>query len=429
MTTSRAARKQRERRLPAAVSLLRRSERGPDSAPRETTVEEIENWLQGEAMREADLLDLFESFLWRLRAAGIPLERATLHIGTLHPQLFGFLWIWNHDDGYCDEMQVADFALYSDSYKKNPMYRVIEHGETIRANPQKPQEAARFPLLGELAEEGMTDYIAVPLGGCGKYHNAATVATRHPQGFTRDDRRQMHRLFRLFALHVERHIVQRIAGNLLDIYLGRAAGSRVLEGSIKRGSGEAIRAIIWVSDLRGYSRLTGRLSAAELTVVLNAHFECFAGAVAAKGGDVLKFIGDGLLAVFPLADFPDEQSAAEASLAAATDALAALETINAAPPGALGAIEGWKPLRAVVALHEGDVFFGNVGAPERLDFTVIGPAVNEAARVEVLAKEMERGIVLTEPVARKLGTSLDDLGMHCLRGSAEPVRLYAARAS
>ena len=405
---------------------MRRADRGPAAAPAKTSIAEIEAWLLGEAMREIDLLPLLESLYWRMVAAGLPLDRASLHVGTLHPQLIGFAWNWNQSDGLCDEVKVAEEVRGTDTYRRNPLYRIIENGETVRGSPQDPAFVRDMPLMAELAAQGITEYFAFPIGG-GAYHNAATAATRQAGGFSEDDVAALKRVLGLFALHVERHIVLRIAGNVLDTYLGSVAGAQVLGGSIKRGAGESIRAVIWVSDLRGFTDLTDRLSGADVTALLNAYFEQMVGAVIAHDGEVLKFIGDGLLAVFPFAAFDDGQSAEASSLAAAEQALASIDALNADPPPEIARIDGWRPLRTGIALHEGEVFFGNVGAPERLDFTVIGRAVNEAARVEALTKTLGRPILITEPVARRLDRPLDDLGQHPLRGVGAPMRIFSPK--
>lgn len=411
------------RQYPPFVALLRRAARGPAAAPQRTTANDIEAWLLREAIREDDMLPLYESLVWRLIAAGLPLDRSSVHVGTLHPQLIGFAWNWNRADGLCDEVKVPEAALKSDSYRRNPLYRVNEYGESVRCNLSDPTTIARFPLMEELAAQGITEYMALALGG-GTYHNAATVATRQAGGFSDSERASLERIFALFALHIERHIAQRIAGNVLDTYLGTAAGGKVLRGSIHRGAGEPIRAIIWVSDLRGFTDLADRLEGADMIALLNAYFERLAGAVLAHDGEVLKFIGDGLLAVFPFAAFADEAQAAAASLAAAQAAMAAVDRLNAEPPPELARIAGWQPLQSGIALHEGDVFFGNVGAEARLDFTVIGRAVNAASRVEALTKTLGRSILITEPVAHRLDRPLDPLGAHALRGLAAPVPLF-----
>ncbi len=413
------------RSYPPFVSVRRRSARGVAAAPAATTVAAIEDWLLGPAVAETDLLQLYESLVWRMIAAGLPLDRASLHVGTLHPQLLGFAWIWNAADGLMDEVKVDASSRETDQYLRNPLRLVIERGETFDVRPQEPEARARWPLMEELAERGLTQYLALPLSAGGSYHNAATLATARPGGFAADELAAIRRLLRPFALHVERHIAQLVSANVLDTYLGTAAGAAVLQGAIRRGAGRAIRAVIWVSDLRGFTDLTDRLPPADVLALLNAYFERMAGAVIARGGEVLKFIGDGLLAAFPFAGEDEAGTAAASALAAADEALAAVDALSREPPPALAAIPGWRPLRSGIALHEGEVFFGNVGAPERLDFTVIGRAVNAASRVEALSKTLARPILLTEQVAARLTRPLEPLGIHPLRGVAEPVALFA----
>ncbi len=415
------------RNYPRGVTLMRRALRGPAAAPAATTADDIEAWLLDDALREDDMLPLAESLWWRMVAAGLPLDRASLHVGTLHPQLVGFGWNWERADGICDEVRVSERAREGDSYLRTPLFGVIEHGETFRLATRDPAVATRFPFMAELAQRGITEYVALPLHGGGTYHNAATVATCREGGFADGDRIALRRLARLFALHVERHIVLRVARNVLDTYLGSTAGERVLGGSIKRGAGESLHAVVWVSDLRGFTDLTDRLSGPDVLALLNAYFERLAEAVLARDGQVLKFIGDGLLAVFPFVAGTSEAETAETALAAARAALRAVDGLNADPPAALASIPGWRPLRTGIALHEGEVFFGNVGAAERLDFTVIGRAVNEASRMETLTKTLGRSILVSDRVARRVREPLDALGEHRLRGLAAPVAIFSPR--
>lgn len=412
------------RSYPNGVTLIRRAS-AETSVEGSTTLDAIESWLLHGAILSRDCLDLFPELVLRLVAAGLPIDRASLHVGTLHPQLYGFAWVWNRSDRLCDEIQVAESVLRSDAYRRNPLYRAIEFGETVRCRPTDPAVAERFPLMRELAAQGITDYLVEPIAG-GAYHNAASVATQTPDGFSDPQLSLIKRAFALFALHVERHIAQRIAVNVLDTYLGAAASRQVLDGSIRRGSGGVVEAIIWVSDLRSFTDLIDRVDGKAMITLLNAYFEVLAGAVLEHGGEVLKFIGDGLLAVFPLEQSDKGAAAANSALAAARSALSGIERLNQAPPDELAVIPGWRPLRTGIALHEGEVFFGNVGAPARLDFTVIGRAVNAASRIEGLSKTLGRAILVTEPVARRLTETLEPLGDHSLRGFAAPVTIYGA---
>jgi adenylate cyclase len=413
------------RNYPDGVTVIKSSARGPGCAPATASYADIEHWLLHDAGGEPELLLTYEAFLWHMVAAGLPLDRASLHIGTLHPQLLGFAWNWRRSDWLCDEVQVKHLTAATDAFKLNPLSHIFDSGEPLRRFPQRPEAQAEFPIMRELAAHGYTEYVALPLGGK-RFRHAVTFATVDPDGFAGHDVDQLRRLLRLFTLHVERHIAVRIASNTLNAYLGPVAAAKVLSGEIGRGSGQSIRAMIWVSDLRGFTDLSGRLSGGDMIALLNAYFECFAGAVLAHGGEVLKFMGDGLLAVFPLGDgVPAGRAAASAALAAAEQAIEGLGRINRSASAPLDRIEGWRPLRAGIALHQGEVFFGNIGAPERLDFTVIGPAVNEASRVEALQKTIGRSILITGAAARLIDAPLDFVGEHELRGVAQPVTIYS----
>lgn len=417
------------RQFPHGVTVVRQSSRGPASAPDTNSFADIATWLLKGAAREAEMLLLFESFLWRLIAAGIPLDRASLHIGTLHPQLLGFAWNWRREDAICYEVKVLQSTSETDSFKRNPLARIFTTGEPLRRNPQSAEAQAEFPMMAELADAGLTDYVALPFSSGAGYRHAMTLATKHPDGFPQSAGPDVRNVLDLFALHVERHIAQRIAENAVNAYLGEVAGAKVLSGSIKRGAGEAIHAVIWVSDLRGFTTLSDHLSGADMIVLLNAYFETLAGAVLTHGGEVLKFMGDGLLAVFPIGAERSAEAAAVAALTAAQRAMRDLDALNAGALPQLASIDGWHPLRTGIALHEGEVFFGNIGAPDRLDFTVIGPAVNEASRVEALQKKLGRSILITEAVARHLDHALDHLGEHELRGVSLPVAVYSPRGN
>ena len=406
------------------VLLRRRGELRPDDVAR-LGEPDLETWLLNDAADEDDLLALFQAFAWRMAAADLPVQRVGLSIGTLHPQLVGYSWNWNSDDGFCDELEVEERVLASDAYRLNPIFQVIDRGEPFRARTDVG-DANQSPLMKELAGQGIVEYAALPMPAGSNVHNAVTIATKQPGGFTDAEFTAINHYLRLLALHVQKHIALRISENIVTTYLGSAAGRQVLHGSIKHGSGQPIDAIIWASDMRGFTDLAARLSERDMIAVLDAYFDRLAGSVMAEGGEVLKFIGDGLLAVFPFSRFASEGDAASAAIAAAQNALRVLDELNV-DDGQLSDIDGWRPLRTGIALHRGEVFFGNVGAPERLDFTVIGRAVNAVSRVEGLCKTLGRPILITQPVADLLDLPLDDLGEHALRGFMEPVAIFAPR--
>lgn len=413
------------RTYPELVTLLRRSSRYAQQSPVFEHIQPVRDWLLGAAVGGEDLMLLFEEFLWSMIADGLPLDRASLHVGTLHPQLYGFAWNWEREDGLCDEVKVHEKMLASDAYRKNPLFRVIENGEAFRARCDDPEIAKRYPLLRDLATKGYTEYVSQPLRAGGRYHNAMTIATKVPGGFTDHQLSAFEEILPLFALHVERHIALQLAGNIATTYLGRAAGERVLHGSIKRGDGLPIDAVIWMSDLRGSTDLSDRLDPAVMTDVLNRYFDGLVRAVDEEGGEVLKFIGDGLLAVFAFDRFSTKKAAAEAALSAAGKGLDAVAQLNGKAAGGWDQETPWEPLRTGIGLHEGRVFFGNIGGAERLDFTVIGQAVNIASRIESLTKTLGRPILLSGGVAGLIDQPLQAMGRHALRGLGEPMEIFA----
>lgn len=408
------------------VTLVRRSAGSADGLPTALSPDDVETWLLGDALLENDILALFEALCWRLAVAGLGVDRASLHTGTLDPQVIGYGWNWSRLDGFCDEIRVAPEAVDHDSYRQTPLRRVIEGGERFRASLADPATLSTYPFLRDLSAQGLTDYVAVPIGEGRGRHEAMTAATLRPGGFAPEALGTLARLTRIFALHVARHIALRVSADVVRTYLGEEPGRRILDGSIRRGTGVSGEAVIWMSDMRGFTELSERLEPAAMLALLDAYFEVMAGAVQEAGGEVLKFIGDGLLAGFGGPDLGGREGEAKAALAAARSALAGIERLNAEPPEALAAVDGWRPLRTGIALHRGEVFFGNVGAPDRLDFTVIGRAVNVASRVEALCKPLDRPLLLTADVAALVGEALDDLGTHTLKGVVEPVRVFAA---
>lgn len=417
------------RKYAGGVYLVDRSQRGPSCAPSEQTLDDVHSWLLHEATRIDNVMLMFEEFMWRSKAAGISIDRSTLHVGTLHPRVVGFSWIWNSQDRICDEIAADVSAITSEAFTRSPLYKVMREGQTLKVDLETEEGVNSAPIMQDLAEEGFTAYYAMPLSASGEIRNAITMATTHPGGFPPVDKDRIHDLINLLALHVERHIVRRIARNVADTYLGPMAGRRVLDGEIRRGDGEAIKAVVFMSDMRGFTQLADRLSGPEVTAILNAYFDRISTAVLEHGGDILKFMGDGILAVFDQEALGDGASA-DAAVKASKAALAALEDLNNNPPENLPDADLWHPLKIGIALHRGEVFFGNVGGEERLDFTVIGRAVNETSRVEALCKPLGEELLITAPVRETLSTELksglNSVGEHALRGVGNTVAIFAA---
>lgn len=386
-----------------------------------TTSENIEAWLLGAASKTTSAHALVAEFAAQLSQSGFGIDRFSVIVGTLHPQVRRYGWSWNTQDEICDEIQVSEETLASPEYRNNPMYKVIEYGETVRVVLSGKTGDALSPLMQELAAAGFSEYVALPLSAQDEKYNAVTFATTTPGGFDRGQWTTLKRLFDIFGLHVERHIASRIAENISLTYLGRAAGQRVISGTIRRGAGMPIQAIVWSSDLRDFSSLSESTENQAVVDVLNRYFSVLADSVILNGGDVLKFIGDGMLAMFPLSDYQTPNLAAQAAASAAVQAVENLNALNQM----MAENEAWRPLRTGIGLHSGEVFFGNIGSTRRLDFTVIGEAVNIASRVEGLCKPLRQTILMSEPVAKLLGKETIALGPQALKGIEKPEPVFA----
>ena len=382
---------------------------------------DVETWLLGAASKTASAHALVDGFASRLAQAALGVARLSLNVGTLHPQAYGYAWVWNTLDGICDEIQIGEETLFSEEFQENPIYRVVEFGEVVRVTLLPEIAESQSPLMEELAAAGFSEYVAMPLSASGEKYNSVTLATQQVGGFRQAQCETLIRLLDIFALHVDRHIVRRIAQNISHTYLGREAGERVVSGTIKRGSGLSIRAIVWSSDMRGFSRMSERHDNRTVADVLNSYFSVLAEAVIRHGGDVLKFVGDGMLAVFPIADFDSPNMAAQSAAAAAQEAVHDLQALNRE----MAQTADWGPLRTGIGLHLGDVFFGNIGATMRLDFTVIGEAVNIASRVEGLCKPLKRDVLMSAQVAALLGEDAQPLGAQTLKGMQKAEQVFA----
>ena len=265
---------------------------------------------------------------------------------------------------------------------------------------------------------GGTDYVAMPLLFSDGQINIITLVSDRSGGFSTEELGQFYEILPVLSRLFEVHALRTTAITLLDTYLGKHSGQRVLEGSIKRGDGENIHAVIWFCDLRDSTSLTEALPREDYLAMLNQFFDCMAGAVLDHGGEVLKFIGDAILAIFPIED-PDSPEAAEHAIQAAQDAQREMTLINQQR-----AERGANAIGFGIGMHIGNLMYGNIGTLGRLDFTVIGAAVNEASRIESMSKALNQNILLSAEFARHFPTRLVSLGMHTLRGVSTPQELF-----
>jgi len=292
------------------------------------------------------------------------------------------------------------------------VHAITQTGQPIRRRLADADCPLDFPVLAELRTEGMTDYYAAPLPSLTGERLLASYTTRRPGGFTEEQLAALQRLLAPIARVAEVMAWRRKAQNILEAYLGAQAGEKVLAGRIRRGDGEEIRAVIWFCDLRDSTPLADSMTREAFLRCLNEFFEGVLGPMLEGKGEVLRFIGDAALAIFPVGT--DAGEACRRALAAAQEAIGRMEAINAGRE---------RPLRLGIALHLGDVLYGNIGTPSRLEFTVIGAAANEAARIESLCKALDRSLLMSAPVARHIAGARS-LGEHRLRGVGEPVELF-----
>src|ERR1700684_1266527 len=348
--------------------------------PQHDTIEATIYWLAGPAEHVPTLAREFDEFAWRMLAAGFPLLRATLQLRTLHPQYLGANFVWWRTPRRTVLRLITHEVQDVYGHEDNPVRRVLVDGETVRRRIDVDDAALDFPILRDLKAEGATDYFALPVKSSFGTNHMVTYVTDRTGGFTAREIAELTRVSQRLALLVDLRSQRRIASNILDAYLGPKTGPKVLAGQIRRGTGEEITAVLWWSDLRGFTARSDRLPGAQMIALLNALFDAQATAIATPGGGILKCIGAGLLAFFPIEHADEAATAARCALAAAMQAVAAARGLIHDP-----SLVDEPPLEIVVALHIGTAIYGNIGAADRLDFTVIGPAVNLVHRVASLA--------------------------------------------
>lgn len=381
-----------------------------------TDVEALVDWLMDGAPGAKGPADVIGMAGPMLIAAGIPVARVAAFVRTLHPHIMGRSFEWHRDIAGVVIREAPYALLREDVYTKSPVGWVFATGQELR----RRLDGSEVLDLGELADlsaRGFTDYFVMPMRFLDGQVHAVTFASDHPGGFTDGHLKALRRMSRPLARIGEILALRRTATNLLSAYVGRDAGERILQGHVQRGDTESITCVVWFSDLRGFTSMSQNQTPKDIILVLNRLFDCQVPAVEAGGGEVLKFLGDGMLAIFPIdARRPAEEAAARA-LQAAKEAFAALDASNAGLPKADRIAFG-------IALHPGEVAYGNVGGLARLDFTCIGPAVNLASRLEGLTSQVGRRLLLSEQMADLLGGGTELVGSFALKGVLEEQKVY-----
>jgi adenylate cyclase len=382
-----------------------------------SALQKLSDWLIDGAKSAAPPQQKMAEACERLVRAGLPLWRVGVFIRTLHPDIFGRNFIWK--PGAEVEVGTVDFGILdSPDFHSSPLSIVFRQGIEVRGRADDPS-SKRFPIVEEMRAEGVTDYIALPLPFTDGTVNASSWTTKQPGGFTDEQLNALRSVLPPLARYSEIISLRRTATMLLDTYVGNRAGEKILGGQIRRGHAETMNAAIWLSDLRGFTALSDRLPAEAVVNILNQYFDCQVAAIRNHGGEVLKFMGDGLLAVFPIDEYVgDEQQVCSRVLEAARESRASVEAMQYE----FG--DGIERFRFGVALHVGKILYGNIGGGNRLDFTCIGPAINLAARLEKLTGRLRRTIVASEGFAGICRGGWSDLGEFPVAGFSKAARVY-----
>jgi adenylate cyclase len=377
----------------------------------------LTDWLIDGARTATSPTEMMADTCERLVEAGLPLWRVGIFVRTLHPDVFGRSFIWR--PGAEVKVTAADFdVIDSVEYKTSPLAVLYESGSEVRLRFDDPA-SRRFPFLDDMRAEGVTDYIALPMHFADNSLHSASWTTKQPGGFSDDEIATLRALARPLARVIEIMSLRRTAAMLLDTYVGNRAGERILGGQIRRGHTDTMHAAIWLSDLRGFTALSDRLPAETVVEILNHYFDCQVSTIRAHGGEVLKYMGDGLLAVFPIAeDGGNTRDVCAQALEAAHESRASVAALHYT----IG--EAVERFRFGVALHVGKVLYGNIGGGNRLDFTCIGPAVNLAARLEKIAGRLSRTVVASAGFADSCRAAWADLGEFPIAGFAKAERVY-----
>jgi adenylate cyclase len=381
-------------------------------------IQPLFDWLVDGAPGAADAAAVVLRLGSELVERGVRIARLAAFVRTLHPNIMGRSFVWRRGAASAQVNASAYDVLTTDEYKQSPAHSVFRSGCELRRRlgGDAPDE---YEILSSLRREGMTDYLVLPMRFLNGEVHAITFATDAADGFTEEELAALRTVTRALTRLAEVLALRRTATALLNAYVGRDAGERVLRGQIQRGDVECLRCVIWFSDLRGFTTLSGPRRPVEIIQILNQVFDCQVPAVERHGGEVLKFIGDGMLAIFSVHDESARAAVCGQALAATTEAFAALDALNRDRDQ-----RGEPPLAVGVSLHLGEVAYGNIGGAARLDFTCIGAAVNLAARIEGLTGALSKRLLLSEEFARATEHPVREVGAFNLKGVAGAMRVF-----
>ena len=402
----------------------------------EDAQEELFSWLINAGLSGSRVRDLFTEFCERLIGEGVMLKRASITHSAIHPQVSAFMYTWRRGEGLVTNTNFLHTDVPGEGWFASPFFYMLTNNITYLHRPLEEGSNLDFPVLVEFRDDGMTDWFSQAFEfGWGfenerLEHSAGVItswASDRPGGFSEEEFRILGRFIPVFGLAVKGIASFRTARSVLETYIGRGTAGKVLSGQIRRGSVDSINAVLIHADLKGFTSLSDTMPQEALIDMLDQYLDCMARPIELANGEILKFMGDGILATFelPKTDPHEVQLACETALATSRQMIGAVKALNSKREAA-----GKPVMELDIALHVGDVMYGNVGSEDRLDFTVIGPAVNEVSRIEALCDVLESNLIASGDFVRLVrgaDLGLTSCGMHELRGVREPIELFCER--
>ena len=392
----------------------------------ETGIHDLATWVIEAGLAGTEETTMLAGFCERALAAGLPLGSLTVVVDTLHPTHEGHAVRWrrNEPETVFFEYGRTSQGEMAENYRRSTFYQLFHSGESYLREWLSDETLARYWNLEPDRDAGMKEFLAVltrfgPSGTIGDMDCVySSWFTDLDRGFNDDEIAAIKRLVPFLAGAVKSLSLSRVVRNLAETYLGHDASELVLSGRIERGVADRIEAVLWFSDLSGYTRITDSAPPEQIIPLLNDYAEVVVSAIRDQGGDVLKLIGDGVLAIFTAEDSAKACAAAIGAVLAAEQGVVALNQRRAA--------EQLPTTRMYVGLHIGEVFFGNIGSPDRLDFTVVGPAVNETSRIAAMCRSVDQKMLVSADFASALGNRarLVSVGRYALRGVKQPQELF-----
>lgn len=391
---------------------------GNHTTSSEDIAADIANWLIGEGRLLGDGLKVVEGLAARLVASGVPLSRMRINHQLANPLIVGWSTVWTTDGA--SENAIPASILKTSAWHGSPFQYVVQNRATFRRRLDSLHPVDDHSVLHEMADAGGTDFFAMALSFSDGSTQGASFVTKDPRGFSDRDLEILESLRNPIAAAMEPCAQRRSMRSLLATYLGRGPAKEVAEGAIRRGDLVHMDAVVMFSDLRGFTAKSAYWSEAELIEAVNDYFEIVAEAVHARDGDILKFLGDGVLSVFPVSGAKNQEERCTGAAETAIEIRANLHALNERRQS-----EGKHPLETGTGIHIGQVTYGNVGSRDRLDFTVIGPAVNLASRVQDICKVTGDSVLATRAVADLVPSLFRSTGMHTIRGLDQDVETFA----